>query len=91
VFLPTIYEVLHILEHTHRHAHIHTHEMPNYSNKVKKKTISITGHDGLRGCEILKISHYLDSRLADGSKVVSHTHWQPKQQNAEIQHHYILV
>jgi hypothetical protein len=38
------------------------------------KAIPVTGHEGLHGCKMLiRIPHCLDSRLTDGSKVVSPT------------------
>jgi hypothetical protein len=44
------------------------------SSKKKSKAIPVTGHGDLQGCEMLRISHYLDNRLTDGGKVVSPTH-----------------
>jgi hypothetical protein len=42
--------------------------------KNKSKTFRVIGRGGLYGCEILRISHCLDIRLADGGDVVSLTH-----------------
>jgi hypothetical protein len=40
--------------------------------KVKQgQAIPVTGHGGPFGCEMLRVSHYLESRLTDGGKVVS--------------------
>jgi hypothetical protein len=41
------------------------------SKKKKTKPIPVTGREGPWGCETLRVSHYVDSRLKDGSKVVS--------------------
>jgi hypothetical protein len=43
--------------------------------RKKHKAILVTGRVGLQGCELLRIPHCLDSRLTDGSRVVSPTHW----------------
>jgi hypothetical protein len=40
----------------------------------KNKAIPVTGRGGLKGCEMLRIPHCLDSRLTYGVKVVSPTH-----------------
>jgi hypothetical protein len=40
----------------------------------KSKAISVTGREGLQGCEMLRIPRCLDNRLIDGGKVVSPTH-----------------
>jgi hypothetical protein len=37
------------------------------------KAISVTGHGGLKGCEMSKTPHFLDNWLSDGSDVVSLT------------------
>jgi hypothetical protein len=37
----------------------------------KNKAIPVTGHGGPWGCEALRVSYLLDSRLTDGGKVVS--------------------
>jgi hypothetical protein len=37
------------------------------------KIIPTIGHGGLQGCEMLRITHCLDSRLTDGAKFVSPT------------------
>jgi hypothetical protein len=42
---------------------------------LKLKLSPETSHDGLQVCEMLRIPHCLDSRLTDGDKVVSPTHW----------------
>jgi hypothetical protein len=34
----------------------------------------LTDYEGLQGCEILRIPHWLDSWLTDGAEVVSPTH-----------------
>jgi hypothetical protein len=44
--------------------------------KKKKEEEEVTGHGGLRGCEMLRIPHCLDSRLTGGDEV-SLTH-QPR-------------
>jgi hypothetical protein len=47
--------------------------------EVKHNTIffgPVTGHGGLQGCEMFRITHSLDSRLTGGSKVDSIMHWQ---------------
>jgi hypothetical protein len=41
--------------------------------KSKSKAIPVTGREGPYGCETLKVPHYLDSRLKDGSKFDSLT------------------
>jgi hypothetical protein len=43
-------------------------------NKEKGKDIPVTGRGGPYGCDRLKLPHYLDKRLTDGSKVVSPMH-----------------
>jgi hypothetical protein len=40
----------------------------------KGKDIPVTGHGGPWGCERLRLPHYLDKRLIDGGKVVSHAY-----------------
>jgi hypothetical protein len=40
---------------------------------VKGKAVSATGYGGPQGCETLRLPHYLNSRLTDGSKVDSLT------------------
>jgi hypothetical protein len=37
------------------------------------KAIPVTGREGPYGCEMLRVPHYLDSRLTDDGKVVSIT------------------
>jgi hypothetical protein len=47
----------------------------------KGKDIPVTGRGGPQGCERLRLSHYFDKRLTDGSKVVSPTrlpHFTPR-------------
>jgi hypothetical protein len=39
----------------------------------KKKTILVTGHGGPRGCEMLRLPHFLYNWLTDGSEVVNLT------------------
>jgi hypothetical protein len=38
---------------------------------VKCKTVSVTGHGGLHGCETSRAPKFLDNRLTDGGEVVS--------------------
>jgi hypothetical protein len=38
--------------------------------KSKSKAIPVTGHGGLKTCEMLRIPDYLDIRLTDGGEVV---------------------
>jgi hypothetical protein len=45
--------------------------------KKKGKAIPVTGHEGPYGSETLRLPHFLDSWLTDGSEVVSPTHWPP--------------
>jgi hypothetical protein len=35
---------------------------------IKRKTVPLTGHGGPQGCERSRLSHFLDSRLTDGSE-----------------------
>jgi hypothetical protein len=42
--------------------------------KKKSKAIPVTGHGGLKDCEMLRIPHCLDSQLRNGSKIVSLMH-----------------
>jgi hypothetical protein len=42
----------------------------------KSKVISVTGHGGLHVCEMLRIPHFLDSRLTDCSMFANLTHRQ---------------
>jgi hypothetical protein len=44
------------------------------SKKKKSEAIPVAGRGGLKGVEMLRISHCLDNRLIDGGKVVSPTH-----------------
>jgi hypothetical protein len=39
----------------------------------KSKVIPVTGHGGLKGCQMLRIPYFLDKRLRDGGKGVSLT------------------
>jgi hypothetical protein len=39
--------------------------------KLKEKTSPVIGRGGLSGCEILRMSHCLDSRFTDGGEIVS--------------------
>jgi hypothetical protein len=39
--------------------------------KKKGKIISVAGSGGPQGCHMSRIPHFLDSRLTDGSEVVS--------------------
>jgi hypothetical protein len=43
-------------------------------SKSKSKVVPVTGREGLKGCEMLRIRHCLDNRLIDGGKVVILTH-----------------
>jgi hypothetical protein len=43
------------------------------SLKGKGKAIPVAAHEGLKGCEMLRLPHFLDSQLTDGSEVVSPT------------------
>jgi hypothetical protein len=54
--------------------HILGPTQPPVRSVSKSKAIPVTGRGGLWGCEMLMIPHYLDNRLADGSKVVDLTH-----------------
>jgi hypothetical protein len=38
---------------------------------VKGKAVPVTGREGQWGCETSRLPHFLDSRLIDGSEVVS--------------------
>jgi hypothetical protein len=51
-------------------------EIPLYK-KVKGKAIPITGHGGPEGYEMLRLPHFLDSWLTDGSEIVSLMHQLP--------------
>jgi hypothetical protein len=44
---------------------------------IKGKVIPVTGLEGPQCCERLRLPHLLDSRLADGGKVVSLTRRPP--------------
>jgi hypothetical protein len=41
--------------------------------KAKSKAIPVTGCGGPKGCETLRLPHFLDNRLTDGGEVVSRT------------------
>jgi hypothetical protein len=45
--------------------------------KGKGNAIPITGREGAYGCETSRLPHFLDSRLTDGSEVVSLTRRSP--------------
>jgi hypothetical protein len=45
--------------------------------KVKGKAILVTCRWGTKACETSKLPHFLDNRLTDGGKVVSHTRRPP--------------
>jgi hypothetical protein len=40
----------------------------------KGKAIPVAGHEGPWGCEVLRLSHFLDNRLTDGGEAVSPKH-----------------
>jgi hypothetical protein len=44
---------------------------------VKSKAIPVTSRGGLYGCEMLRLPDFLNSRLTDGSEVVSLMHHPP--------------
>jgi hypothetical protein len=49
--------------------------LPRLIHKIlKSKAIPLTRRGGLYGCEMLRISHCLDNRLTDGSKIASTMH-----------------
>jgi hypothetical protein len=60
------------------YIYIHTH------NYLRVKAIPITGSGGLQACEMLRITHFIDKRLTDGSKV-SHMH----RPSSTTQKHYL--
>jgi hypothetical protein len=39
------------------------------------KVIPVTSHEGPQSCDMSRLPHFLDSRLTDGSEVVSLTRW----------------
>jgi hypothetical protein len=43
------------------------------SKSIVSKDIPVTGHGGPKGCERLRLPHYLGKRRLDGGKVVSPT------------------
>jgi hypothetical protein len=47
------------------------------NSKVKGKAIPVTGHEDRNGCEMLRLPHFLNNRLADGGEVVSFTRRPP--------------
>jgi hypothetical protein len=44
---------------------------------ICEPTIPVTGHGGPWGSQTLRLPHFLDNRLTNGSEVVSHTHQMP--------------
>jgi hypothetical protein len=55
-----------------RSAKWHYFHLFSYTGK-RGKAIPVTGRGGPKGCETLRIPHFLDSRLTDGGEVVSLT------------------
>jgi hypothetical protein len=45
--------------------------------KKKSKAILVTGRGGPWGCEMLRLSYFLDNQLTDGGEVVRLMHWPP--------------
>jgi hypothetical protein len=45
-------------------------------HSVKDKAIPVTGYGGPWGCDTLRLAHFIDSQLTDGSDV-SLTRWPP--------------
>jgi hypothetical protein len=43
----------------------------------KGKIIPVTSCEGLQGCEMSRLPHFLDNPLTDGSKTISLTHRPP--------------
>jgi hypothetical protein len=37
-----------------------------FNKKLKNKHVAVTGRGGLKGCELSRIPHFLDSQLTDG-------------------------
>jgi hypothetical protein len=56
-------------------------------NKKKAKAISIRGHGGLYCCEMLRITHCLDSPLTDDNEVITLTRWL----RSTPQKHYLVL
>jgi hypothetical protein len=56
---------------------------------LKGKAIAVTGYEGLYGCEMSKLSHFLDNRLTDGSETISFTHQLPFYRLSQPQAHSV--
>jgi hypothetical protein len=52
-------------------------ELATIAQRSPTKAITVRGRGGLQGCEMLRIPHWLDSRLTEGGKVFSLT-YQPR-------------
>jgi hypothetical protein len=50
---------------------------PLFVSYWRRKAVPVIGHGGPQGCEMLRLTHFLDNRLTDGGKVVSLTSQQP--------------
>jgi hypothetical protein len=46
-------------------------------DKLKGKAIPVTGREGPLGCEMLRITHFLDNWLTGRGEVASLTRWPP--------------
>jgi hypothetical protein len=58
-----------------------------FTQTQKSKTIPITGHASLQGCEMLRIPHFLHNWLTEGGEVVSLMH----QLHSTPQTHFIFL
>jgi hypothetical protein len=54
---------------------------------IGSKAISVMGHRGLWGCEMLWIPHCLDKRFTDNGEVGSPTHWP----HSTLQKHFFCL
>jgi hypothetical protein len=63
-------------EHNH-HRTIPLVQIYNSKKKKKGKAIPVTGREGPYGCEMSRLSHFLDNRLTDDGEVVSLTRRPP--------------